>query len=327
MEDRRMLYSKLGMSELQVSVLGFGCWQFEQAWAKSFSEQDLDAAVRCAVNLGINWFDTAAAYGAGASEQLLGKLIAPFRERVVVATKTLAAEYSVEYLRTQIEESLRRLNTDVIDLFQIHWPKVAFATPLADDLLASLYVLQNEGKLRFAGISNFRNQELAVCKWPTDLMVANQLPYSLLWRSIESGDAKASIDAGLAVLAYSPLAQGYLAGRCSTGSPCVGARANLWFSQPAHHEYVSALVERIRLIAAEVGHSAVQVALNWLLAQPSVTAVVCGARSATQVQEQVAALDWVISNDMRDSLTELTAECKSRFRGTPTMWIGGPPTL
>ncbi|MCZ7542976.1 MAG: aldo/keto reductase [Anaerolineae bacterium] len=322
-----MEYRRLGTTGVTVSAVAMGCWAIAGDWV--WGEQDEQASIatiHAALDAGINFFDTAEAYGDGASETLLGKALAGRRHGVVIATKVSDAHLHRDALLQACERSLKRLNTDYIDLYQIHWPN--WEVPLAETVEA-LDRLQQQGKVRAVGVSNFGVRDL------TDLLalgrcVTNQLPYSLLWRAIEFEIRQKCIDNDVGILCYSPLSQGLLTGKFASADdvPETRARTRFFSSErrlTRHGEdgceaETFAAVSAIRRICAAIGAPMEQVALAWLLRQPGVTAVLAGARTPDQIRQNADAAQLHLSPDVVDALTAATDALKGRLGPNPDQY-------
>lgn len=322
-----MEYRRLGTTGVTVSAVAMGCWAIAGDWV--WGEQDEQASIatiHAALDAGINFFDTAEAYGDGASETLLGKALAGRRHGVVIATKVSDAHLHRDALLQACERSLKRLNTDYIDLYQIHWPN--WEVPLAETVEA-LDKLQQQGKVRAVGVSNFGVRDL------TDLLalgrcVTNQLPYSLLWRAIEFEIRQKCIDNDVGILCYSPLSQGLLTGKFASADdvPETRARTRFFSSErrlTRHGEdgceaETFAAVSAIRRICAAIGAPMEQVALAWLLRQPGVTAVLAGARTPDQIRRNADAAQLHLSPDVVDALTAATDALKRRLGPNPDQY-------
>lgn len=292
---------KLGISGLSVSPLAFGTWELGGEWG-TFSERDAIEAIRHARKLGINLFDTAQGYGFGASERLLGQALRAEldsnREAIVIATKGglrmtehgLVRDSSRAWLRQGVDDSLRALGVDYIDLYQVHWPDptIAFA-----ETASALDELTREGKIRHVGVSNFSAAEMSDFA-RTRPVETNQLPYSLFHRSIEANALPYAREHGLGVLAYGPLAHGLLTG---TLDPHTAFGAGDWrkghpsFAGEAFERNLQTVRELQRFAAQEIGASVSQLALAWTLANPAVQVVIVGTRRTKHIEEAIAATE------------------------------------
>ena len=287
-----MKYRKLGKTDITVSAVAMGCWALagDALWGPQ-DDSDSIAAVHAALDLGVNLFDTAEGYGDGYSEMVLGKALAGRRREAVIATKVSPTHLSRDGIQKACERSLRRLNTDYIDLYQIHW--ASREVPIAETF-AALEGLRSQGKVRAIGVCNFGVRDLsdflAVGRCET-----NQLPYSLLWRGIEFEIRQKCQDNEVGILCYSPLAQGLLTGKFASADDVPEGRARTrYFSKDrplARHgedgfeEDTFAAIDQIRRICARIDVPMAEVALAWLLHQPGVTSVRAGAKAGPDQAE------------------------------------------
>ncbi len=298
-----MTYRRLGTSGLVVSAVGLGCNNLGRAGSTTADPAAATAVVHAALDAGITLFDTADVYGApcGRSEELLGVALGAQRENVVIATKfgmdargangvDFGARGSRRYIRQAVEASLRRLNTDFIDLYQMHEPDPE--TPL-EETLAALHDLVREGKVRYLGHSNFAGWQLADAAWTAQSatrtpFVSAQNDYSLLNRGAELELIPAAHAFGVGLLPYYPLANGLLTGkyrRDTVPEDSRLARFKPGLLDTAPWDVLSAL----QAFADERGISMVDVAIGWLLARPQVTSVIAGATRPEQVAANAAA--------------------------------------
>jgi aryl-alcohol dehydrogenase-like predicted oxidoreductase len=303
---------KLGNSDLYITPVGFGAWAiggsgWEFAWG---SQDDVDsiAAIHRALELGVNWIDTAAVYGMGHSEEVVARALATWSgPRPYVFTKgglrwdERGQVYNVlkaDSIRRECEDSLRRLRVEVIDLYQIHWPTSSAAE--TDEGWATMAQLQREGKVRWIGVSNFDVEQIqrALAIAP---ITSLQPPYSLIRREIEVESLPFCQREGIGVIVYSPMASGLL-----TGAMTRERAANLpkddWrrrdpeFNEPKLSRNL-ALVECLRAVGARHGRSPGEVAIAWTLRHPAVTGAIVGARSAKQVEGVMGAGDFRLSEE------------------------------
>ncbi|MGQ9682887.1 MAG: aldo/keto reductase [Anaerolineae bacterium] len=322
-----MQYRKLGRSDLQVSVISLGCWALagDAVWGPQ-DERDAAAAIHAALDCGINLFDTTEAYGEGRSEELLGRALAGRRQQVLIGTKVLPNHQRPQDLRAACEASLRRLQTDYVDIYYLHWPN--WDLPIAETL-GALQRLQQEGKVRVVGVSNYGRRDL------TDLLAAgraevDQLCYSLLWRAIEDEIIPCCLEHGVGIACYSPLAQGLLTGKFASADEVPDGRARTRHfrgtrPQARHGETGAeaetfAAITRIRTLCEEAGVPMAQAAVAWLLAQPGVATVIAGGRSEVQVRANAAAADLHLPDELLAALTTATEELKAKLGPNPDMW-------
>ncbi|SBT51452.1 aldo/keto reductase [Micromonospora narathiwatensis] len=313
-----MTYRRLGDSGLVVSVVGIGCNNFGR-------KLDLDgtrAVVDAALDAGINFFDTADIYGEpqGGSEELLGQALKGRRDDVVIATKfgmdmhglngpDHGARGARRYIARAVEASLRRLDTDHIDLYQMHEPDPG--TPI-DETLAALDDLVRAGKVRYLGNSNFAGWQIADADWTASSQgrtrfISAQNHYSLLERSVEAEVIPACERFGLGMLPFFPLANGLLTGKYHRGeAPPAGSRLS---GGGRYAERLAAAdwdtIEAIERYAAERGVSMLQVAFGGLAARPAVTSVIAGATTPEQVRANAEAGTWQPTDEDLDALDAL----------------------
>lgn len=310
-----MEFRNLGRSGLQVSAIGIGCNNF----GRKCDEAQTAAVVHKAIDLGVNLFDTADVYGgAGLSETLLGKALAGKRSDVVLATKfgmamgesPYTSRGSRRYIVQACEDSLRRLGTDYIDLYQIHSPDPS--TPV-DETLRALDDLVRAGKVRYVGHSNYAGWQVAEAEFSarmlgTQRFISAQNDYSLLNRSVESELLPACRAYGVGMLPYFPLASGMLTGKYKRDvAPPEGTRLAAW--GPAASRFTSDrnwdIVEGLEKYVSERGHTILELAFGWLLADPVVSSVIAGATSPEQVEANVAAGEWIPSAEERTEVDKI----------------------
>ncbi|MEZ4656299.1 MAG: aldo/keto reductase [Caldilineaceae bacterium] len=322
-----MQYRQLGNTDMQVSVLALGCWPF--AGGAFWGEQDDDvsiATVHAALDAGINFFDTAEAYESGHSERVLGRGLVGKRDKAIIATK-VAGHLDKAGVINACEGSLRNLQTDYIDLYQIHWPN--HKIPLSETVEA-LHQLREEGKIRAIGVSNFAVQDFAEMVSLSDCET-NQLPYSLLWRAIEVEIKPLCAQHNTGIICYSPLMQGLLTGRYATAdeAPDYLARTRLYAGtrpMAQHNEEgceaeVFAAIAEVRRIADELGQPMAAVALAWVRQQPGITALLVGARKPEEVGWNLPAADLTLSDDVLAELARVTEPVKAKLGANADMWM------
>ncbi len=323
-----MKYRVLGQMETKVSVVCMGCWSIstkDRFWEQQTRPDSL-AAIRASFESGINFFDTAPAYGDGESEELLSEALGSHRDEVVIATKIGPADLDSERVIQCCEESLRRLKTDHIDLYQIHWPNGSL--PL-EPTMRALESLKKQGKIRAIGVSNFGRSYLDEARQHADI-VTNQVPYNLLWRAIEYEILPNCTAHGTGILCYSPLSQGLLTGkfRSADAVPERRARTRLFrdsrplsrHGEPGYEEELFAAVTDLVTIAESAGAPLGSLSLAWLLRQPGVAAVVCGARSAAQATENARAAEFELDDRVMLELTQATEKIKQLVGPNADMW-------
>ena len=289
---------KLG--SLEVSVVGLGCNNF--GWR--IGAEATGDVVAAAIDAGINLFDTADIYGEGRSEEYLGQALGPRRRDIIIATK-----FGIKmgegregakpaYIRQAVEDSLRRLGTDRIDLYQIHRPDPE--TPIADTL-GALNDLVRAGKVREIGCSNFSADQLrdavAAVRPGAARFESVQNDYSLIQRDPEAEVLPECVRQRIGFIPYFPLANGLLTGKYRPGQPVPeGSRAHAGFGPKVFTEQNLALAESLAQFAGARGHTLLELAMSWLAGQPAVVSVIAGAKSPEQVKANAAAAGWRLND-------------------------------
>jgi len=297
---------RLGNSDLDVTAIGFGAWAIGGGgWAFAWGPQDdadSVATIREAIDLGINWIDTAAVYGLGHSEEVVAKALEGVSKRPYVFTKCARVwdekrqigkrlkEWSI---REECEASLKRLKVDVIDLYQVHWPE---PPEDIDEGWLTMMKLKEEGKIRWAGVSNFSAAQMAqVSKYGP--ITSLQPPYSMIRPEVEHAELPYCLADHIGVLAYSPMASGLLTG-AMTRERVAALPADDWRKEKNRHYQEPLLtrnlnlVELLKSIGSRYGRTPGEVAVAWVLRHPAVTGAIVGARKPGQLKELVGAADW-----------------------------------
>lgn len=319
---------KLGFTDMEITTVGFGAWavgggNWEWGWGSQDDSESI-AAIHKGLDLGINWIDTAAAYGLGHSEEMVGKALKSRRERVFIATKCglvwdnsgsgkVNNRLKAWSVRQEAENSLRRLGVDVIDLYQIHWP-----VPDEDieEGWTEIARLVEEGKIRYAGVSNFDVEQIKRAQ-KIHPVASLQPEYSLLERSVENGLLQYCASQNIGVIAYSPMASGLLTGKYTRAS--VGTiAANDWrlkfsehFKEPNFTHNLD-FIEKLGLVARRHERSLGELAVAWVLRRAELTAAIVGARRPSQIEQIVPASDWVLPAEVIAEIDELLAELESQ---------------
>jgi aryl-alcohol dehydrogenase-like predicted oxidoreductase len=309
-----MKLRRLGASGLKVSEVGLGCNNF----GMRIDAKATDAVVGAALDAGITLFDTADIYGGTKSEEFLGKALGKRRGEVVLATKfgmrigddPRRMGGSRRWIMRAVEDSLTRLSTDWIDLYQLHSPDPD--TPI-DETLRALDDLVTQGKVRYIGNSNFSGWQIADADWTAaggTRFISAQNQYSLLERKVEYEVLPACEHFGLGFLPFFPLASGLLSGKYRRGEkPPEGTRLAAWGArgQAAMSDRNFDKVEKLEAWAGERGHTILELAFAWLLGHEVVSSVIAGATSPEQVKANAATADWVLSPDEVEEVGKLAA--------------------
>jgi len=322
-EEETMKSKKLGYSDLNLTTVGLGTWaigggNWKFGWGPQ-DDQESIAGIRQALDLGINWIDTAAIYGLGHSEEIVGKAIKGIKEKPIIATKcsrvwddrgNVKGCLTKESIRGEVEASLRRLQIEVIDLYQIHWPDPNQDIEEGWSIIADLV---KEGKIRYGGVSNFSVRQLKRIQ-SIHPVASLQPPYSMLERGIEEEilDYCATNDIG--VIAYSPMQKGLLTGKFTRervrNLPKNDHRqGDAHFQEPELSVNLE-LVEGLRAIAEKKGKTVAQLAIAWVLRRLEVTAAIVGTRRPSQIEETVLAGDWSLSEEDIAAVDRLLEERK-----------------
>jgi aryl-alcohol dehydrogenase-like predicted oxidoreductase len=323
---------KLGNSDLEISSVGLGTWAIGGdgggfTWGPQ-DEAESIAAIRRSVERGINWLDTAPVYGLGHSEVVVAKALAeiPAADRPLVFTKcglawddagNISHNIKAGSIRSEVEDSLRRLQVEVIDLYQIHWPSFPPGAPALDieEAWSTLAELKNEGKVRAIGVSNFDVEQMKLAQ-AIAAIASLQPPYSALMRQIEDEILPHCLENNIGVIAYSPMHNGMLTGTM-TRERIENLPESDWRKQvnPSFKEPLLTtsleFVEVLRGVADEHQRTVSEVAIAWILRHPAITGAIVGARNAAQVDGFVGALDFrlnaedlaVIERALPDSMT------------------------
>ena len=308
-----MEYRQLGSSGLRVPALSFGTGTFGgsgplfSAWGQS-DVAEARRLIDICLEAGVTLFDTADVYSHGASEEVLGAAIKGRRDAVLVSTKTGLPmgdgpqDWGVSRARLirAVEDALRRLDTDRIDLLQLH--AYDASTPV-EELMATLDTLIAAGKIRYAGVSNYPGWQLMKAQaladrhgWPR--LVAHQVYYSLIGRAYEADLMPLGRDQGIGALVWSPLGWGRLTGRIGRDRPIpAGSRLHQTeqFAPPVETEHLYRVVDALEAVAAETGRTVPQIAINWLLQRPTVSSVIIGARNEAQLRDNLGAVGWALT--------------------------------
>jgi aryl-alcohol dehydrogenase-like predicted oxidoreductase len=314
-----MQYRTLGRTGVQVSSLALGAMNFG-AIGRS-TQEEATAVVDAALAAGVNLIDTADMYGAGESEEMVGKAIAGRRDDIVLATKATMPMgdernhrgSSRRWLVTALDDSLRRLGVDHVDLYQIHRWDPATSD---EETLSALTDLQRAGKIRYFGSSTFPAYRIVQAQWAArehhlSRYATEQPSYSVLQRGIEAHVLPVTEEYGLGVLAWSPLASGWLTGAIREGRSITTSRSAIMperfdLAVPANRARLDA-VERLAGVADEAGLTLIQLALGFVTAHPAVTSALIGPRTLGHLHSQLAAADTVLPADALDAIDEIVA--------------------
>lgn len=321
-------------SGLELSVLGTGCWSFGggEYWGAQ-NQNDVNEVVHASVDMGINYFDTAEAYNEGRSEASLGEAIQGIpRDKCIIGTKVSPSNCYKKTLIVHCEASLKRLRTDYIDLYMVHWPihphsirhftdnaRVIQNPPSTDEALEALQILKMQGKIKNFGVSNFSIDRLK--ELPNVEVAVNELPYNLLCRAVEYDILAECQRKGIGVIGYMALLQGILADTYPSLSDipvwqrrtrhfnCRSTKECRHGESGAEKETDQAL-KNIRRICRETGFSMAEIALKWVLGNPAVTCTLVGSRKVRELRANVEAVNIGLSKEIKAELDQATLPVK-----------------
>ena len=326
----RMLvqYKTLGNTDINVSEFALGCWPFAGGRVWGPQEDDVSiATVHAALDKGITFFDTAEGYADDSnSEEVLGRALAGRRNEAQIATKLGKQYLKPELVEDICNSSLRRMQTDYIDLYQIHWPNHDIAI---EDSLAALIKLRDAGKIRSIGVCNFGVRDLSDAVNSADI-VTDQLPYNMLWRSIEHEILPKCIEHSVGLICYSPLAQGLLTGRYATADDVPdglsrsrvfsGDRPRATHGEPGCEIEAFAAIAKVIEISEELGEHPAKVSLAWLRSRQGITSLLVGARSPEELDLNIPAFEYTLPDGIAERLSAATEPVKAKLGTSADMW-------
>jgi aryl-alcohol dehydrogenase-like predicted oxidoreductase len=300
----------LGRTSVEVSSVALGCWPIAGVSTLDVNDADSVATIRAALDLGVNFLDTAYCYGRGGeSETLIRQALGGIRDRAVIATKG-GIHYNAagqqeqdgrpETIARECDESLRRLGVDRVELYYLHAPDPK--VPLAESA-GAVRRLVEAGKALAAGASNCSLEQLRQFEAECPI-AAVQLPYNMLQRDIEAETVPWCVERGIAVTAYWPLMKGLLAGRLEADQPLDERDSRRKYPMYAGEEWRKnqAFVAELRRIAAEAGRTVAQMVINWTIHQPGITSALCGAKRPWQIEETAAAMGWRLTAEQHSAV-------------------------
>ena len=314
-----MLTRRLGCTDLELTTVGLGTWAIGGPWQFGWGPQDDDeaiAAILTGLEAGINWIDTAPAYGLGHSEELVAQALEQVSEKPVIATKcgilwnekkeklTCLKRQSI---RDECHASLKRLGVETIDLYQMHWPD---PDEDMEEAWEEMTKLHHEGKARYIGVSNFSVEQIKRAQ-KIHPVASLQPPYSMLHREIEDELLSYCAENDIGVVAYSPMQRGLLTGKFSAerlaSLPADDHRKRHRDFQEPQLSATLELVEGLKRIAERNGRTCAQLAISWVLRMPEVAAAIAGARRPEQIVETAPASDWNLSENDIEEIEQLLA--------------------
>ncbi len=317
-----MKFITLGKSDIQVSRIVMGTWQAGKSMWTGIDDNETTRAVKASFEAGVTTYDTAAVYGSGHSEKILGQALKKERDRVVFATKVFAHFLAYDKVFAACHKSLKDLDTDYIDLYQIHWPAGSFGSKKipVEETMRALNKLKEQGKIRAIGVSNFSRSQLEDAE-KYGRIDSIQPPYSLFWRQAEKDVIAYGVRKKMTVLAYSPLAQGILTGKFGADHQFDKGdhRSKNRLFQPEHYTRVQEALNKLRPIAEKNGITLTQLALAWVISHNG-TCAIAGARNAEQSVQNARAADIVLAREDLDEMDIIGRSVTDFLDEDPVLW-------
>jgi myo-inositol catabolism protein IolS len=332
---------KCGSSGFSLPLLGVGCWSFGGGsyWGDQ-DQRDVDSVVHRALEIGCNYFDTAEAYNEGASEESLGKALKGIREKAIIGTKISPSNTAPDVLRSHCEASLKRLQTDYIDIYMIHWHihphSIRHFTkdesnisnpPSVPKAFETLIRLKEEGKIKHLGISNFGVKQMAEAIETGAKIAVNELPYNLLMRAIESKILPFCREKNIGVIGYMPLMQGLLSGKYSNPGevPIMrvrtrhfsGKRPNSRHGEDGEEKLTFDTIAQIRVLAKDYGIPMAHLAIAWCKANPTITCVLAGIRNLSQLEDNLSGVILPLDDIVVSKLNDITHRLQEKLGSSP----------
>jgi aryl-alcohol dehydrogenase-like predicted oxidoreductase len=312
----------LGRSEVHITPILMGTWQAGKRMWVGIEDEESIRAIRAAYEAGITTIDTAEVYGEGHSERIIAKALSDVRERVVYASKVFANHLRYDLVIEACERSLTNLQTDYLDLYQIHWPSGAFNSEIVpiEETMQALNKLKEQGKIRAIGVSNFSREQLeATAQYGR--IDSLQPPYSLFWRQVETDAMPYCIENEISILAYSSLAQGLLTGKFTSDVQLADGdhRAKNKLFQGENYQRVIQAITRLEPIAKRHNCTLAQLSLAWLIAQPQTNAI-AGARTPIQAVDNAKAANLQLDLATIQEIDRLGRQVTDYLDNNPVMW-------
>jgi len=312
----------LGTSEVNITPIIMGTWQAGKSMWVGIEDAETIKGLQAGFEAGITTVDTAEVYGKGHSEKIVGKALAEVRDQVVYATKVFPNHLKYDQVIKACESSLKNLKTDYIDLYQIHWPSGSFNSEIVpiEETMSALNKLQEQGKIRAIGVSNFSGSQLAEAS-KYGRIDSLQPPYSLFWRQVEQDAAPYCIEHNISIIAYSSLAQGLLTGKFSPEHKFEQGdhrSKNRLFNGDNYQRAQQALTQ-LKLIAERHHCTLAQLSLAWLIAQPQTNAI-AGFRNSDQAVQNTYATEVKLSADELQEIDQIGRLVTDHLDDNPVMW-------
>jgi len=316
---------KLGNSDVQITPIILGTWQAGKSQWVGIEDEKIIEAIQASLDAGITTIDTAEVYGDGHSEEIVGQAVKGKRDRTILATKVFANHLKYPQVIEACEASLKRLQTDYIDLYQIHWPAGAFNSEKVpiEETMRALDALKTAGKIRAIGVSNFSQEQIAEAAQHGEIE-SLQPPYSLFWRQIEQEEMPYCVEHNLTILSYSSLAQGLLTGKFGPDHQFeegdVRRKNKLFHGE--HYQHAQQALDKLRPIAEKYDCTLAQLSLAWLIRQPNTTAI-AGARNAEQATQNAKAGEIQLADADVAEIDAIGRIVTDHLDPNPVMWDFG----
>jgi len=313
-----MQYRKLGRTGVEVSEIILGAWQFGKgAWA-NIEDDESYRTIQAAIDAGINLIDTAVGYGGGYSEEIVARAVREHGGGTMLASKVMGGP---EAVKTGLDECLQRMQLECIDLYQLHYP--APGIPIADQV-GAMAEIQQAGKIRWIGVSNFSLEQLQEAL-ATARIETSQPPYNVFWRQYEDDVIRFCAESEIAVIPYSPLAQGLLTGRFrSKADVPEDIRSHNKLMAPGILERCLPVIDRLDEVAKAHRRTLTQAAIAWTLQAPGITAPIVGARRPSQLEENLGGVGWQLSDEEWQEISEAGKEINGLLDFSSNMWGWAP---
>ena len=312
----------LGKSDIQISSVIMGTWQAGKDMWSGIEDGASIRAIQTAVEEGMNTIDTAEAYGNGHSERIVGKAIEGIRDRAVLATKVFPNHFKYDQVLNACHKSLKNLNTDYIDLYQLHWPSGSFGTKVVpiEETMKAMNKLKDQGKIRAIGVSNFTSEQMEEAA-AFGTIDALQPPYSLFWRHIEKREMPYCAENKVTVLSYSSMAQGILTGKFGNQPRFEKGdhREKNRLFKPENYQRIVNALNALQEIADQHEITLGQLALAWVISHNGVCAI-AGARNEDQVKQNARAMDVALSEDDMTQMDRIGRSVTDHLDDNPVLW-------
>lgn len=313
---------QLGNSDIYITPIIMGTWQAGKKMWVGIEDTESIQAIRKAFDCGITTIDTAEVYGEGHSEKIVSQALKDVRDQVIYATKVFPNHLKYNDVITACHNSLKNLQTDYIDLYQIHWPSGTWHSDIVpiEETMRALNALKQQGKIRAIGVSNFSREQLTEALQYGEI-VSIQPPYSLFWRSVEKEIQPYCVEKNISILAYSSLAQGILTGKFGINPSFEPGdhRKNNRLFQPPHWQKVQTALTQLHPIAQEYNCTLAQLSIAWLIRQPKTNAIV-GARNENQVEANAKAIEINLTAEDVIKIGDIGEQVTQDLDDNPVLW-------